>query len=237
MGLGNRAPRNYFKIKNGKIVITINAGQRENFSNLEAQASNVLEYQSDKGVALIDYCYDWYEGYLQDIKVIEREFNGSKVKSWQIIFATPETGEIFIWDTYYDGYLIQNFVNCLSSIPGKIGIIRLSPWMGKDQKGNPQTKLTFYHNGNSQSDKLGWKFKPEELPKIQPVKGGDGNDFIDAKGNKVYDTKKRMLWLVNEIQSILKKLDSQGIKPPTNGVPTTNEHYIDEPNEVEDPAF
>lgn len=225
-GFGSAPARTYFKIKNGNIVISVKADQKEKFSDLSAYALKTLSYKNDNGDEILDICFGHFEGYLHDIEAVEKEFNGSKVKSWQITFINPN-GEMCVWNTYYDGSLIQNFVNSLSSVKGNFGLLKLQPWLGKDKKGNQQTKLTIYHNG----DKLGWAYEPDDIPKVLPLKDADGEDATDAKGNVIYNTKKRMAWMIGLIADIRKKIKNQEVKTTATA---PGRETIDSPDDDDD---
>jgi len=190
----------YFKTKDGKIVVTIRKDRLDDYSDI-AQIGKLHEYLNKEGIPVVDIRLDSFTGHLKSIKVIETTFG----KVWNITF-TDNSGRQYAWSTFYDGMLIQGFVNALASIEdSKIGLIKILPWLDSKAK-TPTTKLVVYHNDN----KLSWKYKPEELPPITPLKDENGDELFDAKGNKLYNKKARMKWLIDEVMKIEKILNGNG---------------------------
>ena len=217
-GLGNNSPRTYFKVKNGYIVITIKADQEERNLDLIQNCQTYNALKNEKGVDIIDICYGHFEGYVRNIEAFENDYG----KSWNVTFET-QSGDVFVWSVIYDSLLFQSFINCLASIDdNNIGSIKLQPWKGIDNKGKEQTKLSIQHNGN----KLNWKFLPEELPPITTAKDEDGNDLTDAKGNLIYNKKKRMNWLIGEVDKIVTKIKAfQPVKQAAQEVEADEQPY------------
>jgi hypothetical protein len=211
MGFTKDQPRIYFKLKNGKCVINVKEENLHNFQDFVDVASSTKHFKNDAGVEVVDINLDRFSGHITGIDAETTDYG----KVWNVTF-TDEEGKRFIWSTYYDGLLFQGFINSLLSIKSKIELITLKPWLGNDNKGNPQTKLTVLHN----EEKLSWKYKPEELPEIKPKLDEDGEVETDSKGNIIYNKKKRMQWLLASVLELRVKLGiSSEVAPeaPKNG--------------------
>ena len=198
MGFIKYEPVTFFKLKDFKIVVTTNKDNLHNFQDL-LSVGKAVEYKNKDGIPMIDIQLDGFEGYLQSMEAKDYEYG----KSWHIAFI-DENNKKYIWSISYDNLLFQSFINCLCKTE-KLGLIKLSPWKGKDKKGKEQTKLTIYHNNK----KLDWSYKPEELPPVLPMKDSDGEVMLDAKGNILYNKKKKMMWLLQQVELILSRIKPQ----------------------------
>ena len=204
MGFGNNQQRTYFKIKNGNIVVTIKAADEGNYTELINASNSTNDYKSDAGMDYLDICFGHFEGYLMKIDLVETEFNGTKVKQWALTFK-DDTERIYVWNTIWNGSLIQGFVNCLSSVEGDIGPLKINAYLKNDK-----TRIAIYHKYDTKP--LSWKFPPEELPQLEVVQiynkvSKKMEDYIDKKTNKpIFDDTKRMEFVEGLIKELNQKL-------------------------------
>jgi hypothetical protein len=172
MPLGTRKPKTFFKLRDGAIDVKVD--------------NNIKKF-------------DFYEGYLTNIRVVHGEYNGTPTKQWDVEFLDPD-GQEFVWVIDYNAYTFQNFINCILSVEDKFGLIKLSPYI---KNGKP--KLAVYHNGNI----LSWKFKPGEMPNLEEIKNKNG-EFIE------YDNTERMNWIEDKVTQLNNILHSQPINVNPN---------------------
>ena len=155
---------------------------------------------------------DTISGYLDRIDMMQTEFG----KTWNITFV--DDFKLYVWSTYFDASLFQGFVNCIAGLKGKYGKITLEPkWDAK----NKTTKMNTFNDGQY----LNWHFSVEELPKVTKLLDENGEEVTDSKGNPVYNTKKRMQWLQEEVDKIQQHL-KQEFKQETDA--DTEVDYVDE---------
>ena len=222
MGFNNIAPRQYFKIKEGKIAITINIADKDKFQNMIKNCKSTNEYVNINGVSKIDINFSEFTGKLRKIETSERTFNGSKVKNWNLYFE--DSNSTYVCSMPYNSYDIQGLINSLSSIKGDIGDITIRPYLFNGKAG-----FSIYHGG----EKLSWKFSKEEQPPLETKKtlADDGktiiDDIDDKTGKPRINDKKRMAWLMELILNINDKI---GADKYVSGTP--NEHEDD--NDVTD---
>ena len=204
---GKNESRTYFKIQHGKIVVTVSSDNLNLYEDLIQCASKTEEITGKtNGKLYTEISMDNITAQLVSIAVKESTFG----KTWNVTFLGDD-GQYYVWSTYYDGGLFQGFVNCLAGVEGDYGRIKIQPWQGPDKKGVLQTKISLSRNG----EKMSWKYGIEDMPKITPLKDEDGKDFIDDKTGQVkYNTKKRMMWLLELVAEIQAKLGQQ---MPTEG--------------------
>ncbi len=189
MGFGNYSPKTYFKVANGAIVISIKPGDQDKYSNLLEQARAVIERVDKNQQKKVDICFNFLEGNVTSISQSEAEFNGKKFKTWNIDFVDEEEKQ-FVWSCGYESYSFQAFLNCLASIEGNIGKIKI----GAYTNGKNKTGIVVYHN----NEKLSWKYQIEEIPKVIPVMVPDGKGgevHFHNNGQPVYNNTERMAWV------------------------------------------
>jgi hypothetical protein len=212
MGFEKREPKTFFKIKDGAVVVTINPDQVGLYQDLLEVARTKKEIITKQGVPKLEIHLDMITGYLDRIDMNQTEFG----KTWNITFV--DDFKLYVWSTYFDASLFQGFVNCIAGLKGKYGRIKLSPYF--DSKNNT-TKMTVFNDGQ----KLGWHFSIDELPKVTKLLDADGEEATDSKGNPLYNTKKRMQWLQEEVDKIQQHL-KQEFKQETDA--DTEVDYVDE---------
>lgn len=205
MGFGNSAQKLFFKIKNGKIVINIKEADSDKYQNYIDIAKSTNTFVNKAGVKVIDIQFNNFEGYLQKIELVENEYNGNKIKQWAVHFIDNE-GKNYIWNTYYNSQLIQGFVNCLLSIEGPLGLIKIFAY-----EKNDKTRIAVYNNG----DKLSWKYEPKEIPVLEKIMVMDPKtkkqvEYIDKKTGKVQlDDSQRMGFFEKLIEEINQNITEQ----------------------------
>lgn len=157
--------------------------------------------------------YDNFEGYLNSISLKEGtiKVNGSDkpIKQWNVEFKVGD--KVYIWSADYDGYLFQSFINSIANLEDYSKSIVIVPYL-KDTR----TKLVVYKHG----ELVKWKYAPEEMPEVKTVIV-DGEELLDAKGNKIYNKKERMAFISKLVETV--NLSLRGL---------TDEDKIEEVEEV-----
>lgn len=229
MGFGNNKPRQYFKIKEGNIVISINATDEANFQTLIKSAKGTSKYINKNGVQKIDIQYDDFTGNLKKIESYDAEFNGKKVKQWKLHFE--ENGKVYIGTLDYSSFVMQDFMNRISSIEGPIGKITIKPYIFGDGK----TGVSVRHKGV----KLSCKFSKDEKPPLETKKtfADDGvtvvDDIDEVTGKTRINDKKRMAWLLEMIVNINDRIGAD--KYVTSSVDNNDDIDDEHDNDSEQP--
>jgi len=158
MGFGTKQQRTFFKIKEGKIVIT----------------------DKDKNETL----YDFFEGKLKSIKYADRNVNfkgvDSIVKSYDITFN--DNGKEYCWSPNYDSSLYSGFINAIASLDDFSQKIYIRPYLNKDKT---RTNLYIEVNGNRLDWKYSIAEMPKIVPLIdkkgREIKNAQGNTIYDLE--------------------------------------------------------
>lgn len=138
MGLGNFKPKTYLSIKDGKIRKIDPQTKQETY-------------------------YDFIEGTLNSITTPERDYG----KIWEFEILDPKTNDSYALTMSYNSGVAKSILNCLASIEGTLGAIKIKPYFINDFN-----KVTVFNDGV----KLNWKYT--QLPPIKEIEAG-GKTYPD----------------------------------------------------------
>ncbi|HYF04009.1 MAG TPA: hypothetical protein VEC36_11565 [Patescibacteria group bacterium] len=111
--------------------------------------------------------HDYIEGVLVGIVFEEGEYEGRPSNKYALSFANRDGSEVDILRMGEDANTAYDTLNRLSSIDGRIGWVRLTPYFS-EFNGKNITHMSVRHNG----EKLLAKFRPDDIPKVTTVKVG-----------------------------------------------------------------
>lgn len=123
-----------------------------------------------------DKPYKSVKGYLKDIRLRDREFNGETVKYWYINLLRENREDIYAVALHYHSGVAKTILNSIASAADMSKPITIEPY----QKDGYQKAIV-----SSGADKLSWKYPPAELPAVETVQLGS---------ERVKDASKRMLF-------------------------------------------
>jgi hypothetical protein len=148
MSLGVNKSKIFLSLKDGKISLKKRSGE----------------------IAL----YDYIEGYLVEIKKVDREFKGEIVPYWYIDLQDNK-GDIYSLAIHYNSGVAKSILNSLGSVE-TLGIVRIETYL-KDEF----TKAVVYNNG----ERLNWRYT--ELPPVEMVKVGDKTVKDESKRMELFN--------------------------------------------------
>jgi len=148
MSLGVNKSKIFLSLKDGKIALKKRSGE----------------------IAL----YDFIEGYLVELKKVDREFKGEIVPYWYIDLQDNK-GDIYSLAIHYNSGVAKSIINSLGSVED-LGLIRIETYL-KDEF----TKAVVYNNG----ERLNWKYT--DLPPVEMVKVGDKTIKDESKRMELFN--------------------------------------------------
>lgn len=204
MGFSNSTPRTYINIKEGAVVISVKEDREDSVQDLINNAREVVRYPNKKGIKMLDIKFQSFEGYLQDIDLVEREMevNGvkKKFKFWVNTFKDDDD-QIVVWETIQKSSLFQSFINCIDNCDNlSEKKIKLLAWLKGDQ-----TRITVYVGG----EKASWKYGLDQMPQLEKVVVNE---------EEYWDHTKRLQWVTKVVEDIKAKL----VKPGYDSTKTFN---------------
>lgn len=198
MGLNNRKSGIYLSIGDGKI--------NQSYGVTEDTPGAIKKIRKDGSIAYV-LQYDSVSGFLTDIKVIEQEFSGAKVKKWE--FTIQDGDETYLLQVGYSSRYAKSILFALPNVDFSKGI-EFSPWM-KIVDDKKKTAVYLNQEGLN-GESVRWFFtrdEPNGMPEMKQV---------EFKGQLVWDDHDQCQFLERYVEEHIKpKL--QGVQPEYTAMP------------------
>ncbi len=150
MPVGNKPPTNYYSIGKDTGKIRYKKGNDE-------------------------YLYDFIEGRLVRLELIEDEFEGEPSNKYHLHLANEDGTATDILQVGESSSAARGILMSLICIDGPIQHIRIAPYQ-KDHEGRVYTNVWFEHNGNT----VDWKESiTSKIPDVERIATKSGKEFTD----------------------------------------------------------
>lgn len=172
----------YFTVSNGKVRV-----------RLKEAADGSVARQNKNGDVVHEFVYDEFTGRLASVAIDEASFG----RQWKIIFL--DNTEHYTLSMPYDSSTAQKLLNLLMAPELDLTQpITLRPYDFTNDKGNRVVGVTVVQNGAKTKPAFGTAAYPidgrPEMPELEKIK---------YKGQEVYDSTKRLEFIVAAVESTL----------------------------------
>jgi hypothetical protein len=220
MGFNSSESALFFKMKDGKVVISIKKEYVEQSSEIAKHASFSEIRISKTGIEYLDLFFKSFTGILKSVEKSKTLYNNQDILSWKMTFEF-EGGQKAIWSVNYDSMMAQSFINSMASVGDFSKEMTLSPYFNKEGKG----RLGVFMEGFGDRKTVPWGIPKEQLPQIVPLTKPDGSPVLTQNGKQMYDSSDRMAFL----EDIVGVLNGRMQNGPSNQ-DNSESHPMDRPN-------
>lgn len=203
MGLGSQGNRIYLSVAEGKII-----------QKVDKDTPGAISYEKEDKSVIYQLKHTYIEGFLTDINVTEKEFNGKKIKQWNLDIADGGTN-YQLQMSYSSGYASSMLKALLSPEMDFNLPVKLTPWA---RVVNNKKKTSVYVSQNGEDIK--WYFTKDEPNGLPPMKQ------VEYKGELKWDDFDMMTWFEAQVKAkivpnLYKSTGGSG-KPSSSMQPSTS---------------
>lgn len=197
MGLGSQGNRIYLSVAEGKII-----------QKVDKDTPGAISYEKEDKSVIYQLKHTYIEGFLTDINVTEKEFNGKKIKQWNL--DIEDSGTNYQLQMSYSSGYASSMLKALLSPEMDFNLpVKLTPWA---KVVNNKKKTSVYVSQNGEDIK--WYFTKDEPNGLPPMKQ------VEYKGELKWDDFDMMTWFEAQVKAkIVPNLyKSSGVSKPSTGM-------------------
>lgn len=209
MGLGSQGNRIYLSVVEGKII-----------QKVDKDTPGAISYEKEDKSVIYQLKHTYIEGFLTAINVTEKEFNGKKIKQWNLDIQDG-AANYQLQMSYSSGYASSMLKALLSPEMDFNLPVKLTPWA---KVVNNKKKTSVYVSQNGEDIK--WYFTKDEPNGLPPMKQ------VEYKGELKWDDYDMMQFFEAQVKAkIVPNLyKSSGFPKPADGLKPSPEYTKPEDN-------